>query len=108
MVGGRDRVIFTQCELTELLHNYKSYKREQKIIGCYNEKIDFLEHCLEQLEDYEKKLIANTMIENISIRKYAKISGFSRNFIVKQQQLLIAQLTKFFNIKFSFDKKNKC
>lgn len=103
MAGGRNRVIFTQTDLTELLHNYKVNQREQKIIGGYNETMAFLEHCLTQLEGYERSLLVNIMIEKISIRKYSKISGFSRNFIAKQRQLLVAQLTKIFNIKFSFD-----
>lgn len=98
---------FCEDDITKLLLNYKLYQREQKIIGKPNEKIEFLTHCLNHLEDYEKRLLTNIMIEGVSIRKYAKSSGFSRNFITKHKQLLVAQLTKIFNIKFDFDKSNK-
>lgn len=94
----------TEIELAELLFNHKANIREQKIIGCYNETTAFLTHCLNHLEEYERNLLVNIMINRVSIRKYSKMSGFSRNFIAKQQQLLLAQLTKIFNIKFSFDK----
>ncbi|NCA92862.1 hypothetical protein EOM82_06410 [bacterium] len=94
---------WTEEKITMLLTNYRENKREQKILGYNNEKTAFLEHCLKHLDEYERDLLEKTMLEGVSIRKYSKISGFSRNFIAKQQHLLISQLTKIFNIKFSFD-----
>ncbi len=104
MAGGGNRIVYwTEEKLTKLFANYRENKREQKIFGYNNEKTAFLEHCLKHLDEYERDLLQNTMLEGISIRKYSKITGFSRNFIAKQQRLLITQLTKIFNIKFSFD-----
>lgn len=100
-------MIFTQNMITEMLLNLKGDLREQKIMGKSKETTAFLEHCLNQLEDYESDLLKSTTMEKVSIRKYAKISGFSRSFVTKQRQLLIAQLTKIFNIKFSFDQNPK-
>lgn len=100
-------MIFTQNMVLTMLLNHKEHQREEKIMGKGKETTAFLEHCLNQLDDYESNLLKSTTMEKISIRKYAKISGFSRNFVTKQRQALIAQLTKIFNIKFSFDETHK-
>ncbi len=99
MVGGRD-IIEHIAEVYEILNNYKEKKSYSKVFNQNDEKLEFLEHCLECLEEYQKDLIISVCIEKISIRRYSKMTGFSRSFITKEKDKAVELLAKFFKVKF--------
>lgn len=80
------------------MKNYKDKKKEEAIFGYKSEETAFLERCLDNIEPYEKDIVEKTLIENISVRRYSKESGFSRETVTNQRNRVIKLLTKFFNI----------
>ena len=98
MVGGRDRIIYDEQKISELLKSYKERKKIALVCEKKDEEIEFLDKCIKSLEDYEKDLVEKVCIENISVRAYSKNSGFSRDFITKRKKYLLELISKFFNI----------
>lgn len=101
MVGGYYRVIYEENDLKDLLINLKDRKKEAKALDRPDKEAEFLEHCLNFLDPYEKDILLKTYSEKISIRKYSAYSGFSRNFISTQREKSVKLLTKFFNVKYN-------
>lgn len=75
-------------------------KKEESALGVTNERLRFLEHCLNQLDDYERDILIKTFSEGVSMRKYSRYTGFSRSFIAKQRERSAELVAKFFNIKY--------
>lgn len=88
-------------KVKNLLIYYKDNETKQKIFGK-DEMHNFLKHCLECLEDYERDLIISIMVDKISIRSYSRRSGFSRSFIAKERDRIIALIAKFFMVNESY------
>ena len=81
-----------------MLRGYKEKKKEEAILGTKNEETAFLDRCLDNIEPYERDILEKTLIENVSLRQYAKMSGFSRDSVTKQRQRVLKMLAKFFNM----------
>jgi hypothetical protein len=94
-------------KVKNLLIYYKDNEIKQKVFGN-DEGHNFLKHCLECLEDYERHLISCIMVDKISIRCYSKKSGFSRSFIAKERDRIISLIAKFFMVKESYTQCDKC
>jgi hypothetical protein len=88
-----------------MLSNYKALEIEQRIFGMQDDEHSFLNHCISCLESYEKDLVVNVLIEKVSIRRYSRKTGFSRNFIAKERDRIISLLGKFFMIKYSYEEE---
>ena len=95
-------------EIELLMNNYGDMKKEIKVLkntgGDFEEKekkLNFLDYCLSLLETYERELIMSICMNSISIRRYSRHSGFSRNFISKEKKRILVLFNKFFNIKFN-------
>lgn len=100
MVGGRDRINdFNEEKLFELCKGYKEKKKINAIFGLNDERTEFLDKCLDNIEPYEKDIILQTCIEGISLRQYAKMSGFSRDTITKERKRIMSMLVRFFNME---------
>lgn len=84
------------------MKNYKERKKEEAIFGYKSEETAFIERCLDNIEPYEKDIIEKTLIENVSVRRYAQESGYSRETITNRRNRIIKMLTKFFNIYSGF------
>lgn len=98
MVGGRDRIeTFDETKISALLKEYKERKKVEAIFGTKDEMVDFADKCLNNIEPYEKDIIVNTCIEGVSLRQYAKISGFSRDTVTKERKRILDMLARFFN-----------
>lgn len=85
-------------KVKNLLIYYKDNEAKQKIFGK-EEEHNFLKHCLNCLENYERDLIISIMVDKISIRCYSKKSGFSRSLISKERDRIISLIAKFFTVK---------
>lgn len=94
-------MIFAEEDIKNMLIKYKDLKKEEAVFGKSDGKLEFLEHCLKYLEEYERDIIEKTYVEGLSVRRYSAYSGFSRNFISKQREKSVVLLTKFFNVKFN-------
>jgi len=95
-------------KVKNMLTNYKDKETQVKIFETIDEEHIFLGHCISCLESYEKDLITNILIEKISIRRYARKTGFSRSFITKERDRLIFLLAKFFQIRYSYLEQIRC
>ncbi|MFA6867177.1 MAG: hypothetical protein WCR54_06630 [Clostridia bacterium] len=101
MVVSGDLKMDYYNEVEELLSNYKNKQKEIRVFSKEDSKQDFLKHCLDCLDDYEKELLDSIMIEKISIRQYSRQSGFSRAFVTKEKNRLIDLIAKFFQVNYS-------
>lgn len=91
--------------INEMLLNFREKEIQSKIFGKTDEQYKFLRHCINCLETYERDLITSIMIDKISIRNYARKTGFSRSFIAKERDRIIILISKFFQIRYSYRKK---
>lgn len=110
MAGGGNRIMeedYTTM-IKDMLTNYKDKEIQLRIFGTKEEQQDFLTHCVACLESYERDLITNILIEKISIRRYARKTGFSRSFITKERDRIISLLAKFFQIRYSYVEERQC
>lgn len=103
MKCGKD---FTM-EIYDYMKNYKDYRKEFAVYKqagvdcCENErKLDFLDYCMGLLEEYERKLISAVCFEGLPVRRYSRISGFSRYYICKERDRIIELFNKYFKVKF--------
>lgn len=81
-----------------MLRGYKERKKEEAIFGIKDEEIAFLDRCLDNIEPYERDIVEKTLIENVSLRQYAKLSGFSRDTVTGQRRRVLGMLARFFNL----------
>lgn len=101
MVVGNNRVEeYDVSDVENILKNFCDREKEAEIFERKDEEIDFMKRCLRYLDASEKDILEKIYFDKISVRKYSTLSGFSRNFIVKQKNKSIELLTKFFNVKF--------
>ena len=100
MVVDRDRMIYTPERVERILTELTEREKAEGVFGKPDEEARFLRHCLKFLDAGERDIIEKTYLEGVSVRKYSRLSGFSRNFISKQRDRTIELLTKFFNVKF--------
>lgn len=96
--------------VAELLSCYRALKfgirmKRQYDIPTNNKdkQLLFLDYCLDSLEDYEQDLIRNVCIRNISIRKYSERTGYSRNYISKKRDEIIALISVYFEMRYTLD-----
>ncbi len=104
MVIDRDRGLenlYTQERITRLLTECSDREKTAAVFGKTDEETTFLKHCLKFLDPEEKDVIEKIYFDGVSVRKYSRMSGFSRNFINRQRDKSVELLTKFFNVKFS-------
>lgn len=87
-------------EVKELLEQFKERKNYVKVFEQKDDKVEFLEHCLACIEEYQKDIIYSIMIDKISVRRYSRLTGFSRNFIAKERDKTLDLLSKFFYVKY--------
>ena len=81
----------------ELLKGYRDKKKELAVFGERDEQTEFLERCLQNIDEFERDVIEKTCMDGVSIRQYAKISGFSRETVTKERKRIINLLCRFFN-----------
>lgn len=94
-------------EVLDYLKNNKNYRREVALckksgIDCAakEDKLNFLDWCLTQLDSYERNLITALCMDGVSIRHYANVSGFSRYFVAKERDRVLEMLERYFKIRF--------
>ena len=83
-----------------MLAGYKERKKELAIFAKRDEKTEFLEKCLANIDDYERDILVKTYMEGVSVRSYSRESGFSRETINKERKRILGMLAKFFNVMF--------
>ena len=80
----------------ELLKDYRNRKKELAIFGERDDETEFLERCLQGIEEFERDVIEKTCMDGVSIRQYAKMSGFSREAVTKERKRVLSLLCRFF------------
>ena len=100
MVGGGNRITYNEQKILEIMAEYKERKKKSEIFNEADEEIEFLDKCIKTFDLYERDLLEKTCIEKVSIRRYSKISGFSRNYVTKQRNQLLSLIARFFTIMF--------
>ena len=79
------------------MRSYRDKKKELAVFGERDERLEFLEKCLTSLDDFERDLMEKTCIDGVSLRGYARVSGFSRETITKERKLILELICHFFN-----------
>lgn len=90
MVGGRNTIERRVCEVEQLLRQYKKRIYISKVSGEKDEKVELMDRCLACLSHYERDLIKNLLIENVSERDCAKLTGLTRYRVRKEKERLLS------------------
>ena len=90
--------IYNKEDLLELLKAYGERQKIVRIFGNADPALDFLDKCLVALNESEKELIEQTCLHGVSMRQYARETGYSRATITRERDKILNMLVKFFSM----------
>lgn len=108
MVVNNDRIDeaeYTPQKVADILKECRDRTIAAEVFGREDEEVAFLRHCLKYIDPAERDILERLYFDGVSVRRYSAISGFSRNFIVKQRDRSLELLSRFFNVKFNFGRE---
>lgn len=90
--------LFDETELRKLMDDYTERKEICRIFGKDDPLLNFFDRCLNNLEYEEKDLIEKTCLQKMSLRQYARETGYARTTVTRERDRILKLLVKFFRL----------